>query len=221
MFKHSSHHHILMVPLPQCRSHFPSPPDPHQPPEKPKSHQTGHGESIHGARPASGTHHVSIPPRLCLQSQQQDQAHILHPVIFRAAGPNPPGLGHLLPRSLAALSHQQPTGSPPGSWAGGEQASCSGQLWQTHLPTSTCPSPVEQNADGFLLLFLSLHWSFVLALSSPRTVQKPHAIYRKKPWLTFLFTVPKHNENVKMLSHLTSATPVMHLLYFFCSYKSW
>lgn len=106
MSKHSCHHHILMVPLPQCRSHFPSPPDPHQPPEKPKSHQTGHGESIHGARPASGTHHVSIPPRLCLQSQQQDQAHILHPVIFRAAGPNPPGLGHLLPRSLAALSHQ-------------------------------------------------------------------------------------------------------------------
>lgn len=37
----------------------------------------------------------------------------------------------------------------------------------------------------------------------------------KNPWLAFLFTVPEHNENVKMLSHLTSATPVMHLLYFF------
>lgn len=215
MSKRSCHHHILMVPLSQCRSHFPSPPDPHQPPEKPKSHRTGHGESTHGARPAPGTHHVSTPPRLCLQSQQQDQAHILHPVICRAAGPNPPGLGHLLPCSLAALSHQAAHRLSTRLLGWGAQANGSGQLWQTHLPTSACPSPVEQNADGFLLLFLSLHWSFVLALSSPCTAQKPHAIYRKKPWLAFLFTVPKHNENVKMLSHLTSATPVMHLLYFF------
>lgn len=37
----------------------------------------------------------------------------------------------------------------------------------------------------------------------------------RKPWLAFLFTVLQYNENVKTLSHLTPATPVMHLLYFF------